>query len=152
MLAKLLQLCLTLCNPMDCSPPGSSVHGIDSPGKNIGVGCHTLLQGIFSTQGWNWCLFCLLHWQVGVFVFLFFFLTTSAPWEAHTCAYLYVNDITWHKIAHTHTTLSYLYIYIYIYISTCITTYTWFLYITISPSINYTPTFFFLLSSSMIKL
>ena len=26
--AKLLQWCLTLCNPMDCSPPGSSVHGI----------------------------------------------------------------------------------------------------------------------------
>ena len=31
--AKLLQLCLTLCNPMDCSPPGSSVHGILQPGK-----------------------------------------------------------------------------------------------------------------------
>ena len=30
--------CPTLCNPMDCSPPGSSVHG-DSPGKNTGVGC-----------------------------------------------------------------------------------------------------------------
>ena len=29
---------------MDCSPPGSSVHGI-SPGKNTGVGCHALLQG-----------------------------------------------------------------------------------------------------------
>ena len=28
-----IQLCLTLCDPMDCSPPGSSVHG-DSPGKN----------------------------------------------------------------------------------------------------------------------
>ena len=27
-LAKLLQSCLTLCDPMDCSPPGSSVHGI----------------------------------------------------------------------------------------------------------------------------
>ena len=27
--------CLTLCDPMDCSPPGSSVHG-DSPGKNTG--------------------------------------------------------------------------------------------------------------------
>ena len=27
-LAKLLQLCLTLCEPMDCSLPGSSVHGI----------------------------------------------------------------------------------------------------------------------------
>ena len=26
--AKLLQSCLTLCDPMDCSPPGSSVHGI----------------------------------------------------------------------------------------------------------------------------
>ena len=26
--AKMLPLCLTLCNPMDCSPPGSSVHGI----------------------------------------------------------------------------------------------------------------------------
>jgi len=34
---------------MDCSLPGSSVHG-DSPGKNIGVGCHPLLQGIFLTQ------------------------------------------------------------------------------------------------------
>ena len=37
---------------MDCSPPGSSVHG-DSPGKNTGVGCHALLQGIFPTQGSN---------------------------------------------------------------------------------------------------
>ena len=46
------QLCPTLCNPMDCSPLVSSVHG-DSPGKNIGVGCHALLQGIFPTQGLN---------------------------------------------------------------------------------------------------
>ena len=37
---------------MDCSLPGSSVHG-DSPGKNPGVGCHALLQGIFPTQGSN---------------------------------------------------------------------------------------------------
>ena len=42
----------TLGNPMDCSPPGSSVHW-DSPGKNIGVGGHALLQGIFPTQGSN---------------------------------------------------------------------------------------------------
>ena len=35
---------------MDCRPTGSSVHG-DSPGKNTGVGCHALLQGIFPTQG-----------------------------------------------------------------------------------------------------
>ena len=38
------QPCLTLCDRMDCSPPGSSVRG-DSPGKNNGVGCHALLQG-----------------------------------------------------------------------------------------------------------
>ena len=37
-----IQLCLTLCDPMDYSPPGSSVHR-DSPGENIGVGCHALL-------------------------------------------------------------------------------------------------------------
>ena len=40
------QLCLTLCDPMDCSSLGSSVHG-DSPGKNTGVGSLSLLQGIF---------------------------------------------------------------------------------------------------------
>ena len=40
------QSCLTLCDPTDCSPPGSSVHG-DSPGKNTGVGCHAFLQGIW---------------------------------------------------------------------------------------------------------
>ena len=59
---KVLQLCLTLWDPMDCSPPGSSVHGY-SPGKNTGVGCHVLLQEIL-TQGLNICLLCLLHWQV----------------------------------------------------------------------------------------
>ena len=39
---QLLQSCLTLCDPVDCSLPGSSVCG-DSPGKNTGVGCHALL-------------------------------------------------------------------------------------------------------------
>ena len=34
--AKSLQSCQTLYDPMNCSPPGSSVHG-DSPGKNTGV-------------------------------------------------------------------------------------------------------------------
>ena len=44
--------CVQLCNPMDYSLPGSSVHG-DSPGKNTGVGYHALLQGIFLTHGLN---------------------------------------------------------------------------------------------------
>ena len=46
------QSCPTLCDLMDCSPPGSSVHG-DSPGKITGVGCHALLQETFPTQGSN---------------------------------------------------------------------------------------------------
>ena len=56
-----------LCNPMDCRSPDSSVHG-DSPGKDIGVSCHPLLQGIFPIQGSNpglphcrWILYCLSH-------------------------------------------------------------------------------------------
>ena len=49
-LCLVTQLCLTLCNPRDFSPPGSSVHG-DSPGKNTGVGCHFLLQGNLPNPG-----------------------------------------------------------------------------------------------------
>ena len=61
------QLCPTPCDLMHCSPPGSSVHG-DSPGKNTGVGCHALLQGITPTQESNpgllhcrWILHHLSH-------------------------------------------------------------------------------------------
>ena len=46
------QSCLILCDPMNCSLPGSSVHG-DSPGKNTRVGRHSLLQEMFLTQGSN---------------------------------------------------------------------------------------------------
>ena len=45
------QSCPALCDPVDCSPPGSP--SMDSPGKNPGVGCHFLLQGFFLTQGSN---------------------------------------------------------------------------------------------------
>ena len=40
-----------------------SPHPRDSPGRNTGGGCHTLLQGIFPTQGLNLCLLHFLHWQ-----------------------------------------------------------------------------------------
>ena len=56
--------CPTLCDPMDCRLPGSSVHR-DSPGKNTGGGCHALPQGIAPTQGSNLCLLHSLHWQAG---------------------------------------------------------------------------------------
>ena len=46
------QSCPTLCDPMNCSPPGFSAHG-DSPGKNTGLSSLSLLQGIFLTQRSN---------------------------------------------------------------------------------------------------
>ena len=57
---SVVQSCLTLCGPVDCSPVGSSVLGA-SAGKNTGVGCHALLQGIFPTQGSNPHLLQFLH-------------------------------------------------------------------------------------------
>ena len=65
-LCLVAQSCPTL-RPYDHSPPGSSVHG-DSLGKNTGVGCHALLQGIFPTRGSNaglphcrWILYQMSH-------------------------------------------------------------------------------------------
>ena len=51
-LCLVTQWCPTVCDHVDCSLPDFSVQG-DSPGKNIGVVCHALLQGIFPTQGSN---------------------------------------------------------------------------------------------------
>ena len=48
MCAKSLQLYLTVCDSMDCSHQAPLSMGF--PGKNTGVGCHALLQGIFSTR------------------------------------------------------------------------------------------------------
>ena len=56
-----------LCDPMDCGPPGSSVHGILQARTRVGY-C-ALLQGIFPTQGLNLCLLPPLHWQVVCFFF-----------------------------------------------------------------------------------
>ena len=49
---KKVKALVPLCDPMDCNPPGFSVHG-NSQGKNTGVGSHSLLQGIFLTQELN---------------------------------------------------------------------------------------------------
>ena len=69
--AQSLQSCPSLWDPIDYSPPGSSVHG-DSPGKNTGVGCHFLLQGIFQPRDRA----CASYALAGRF------FTTSATWEA----------------------------------------------------------------------
>ena len=86
------QSCMTLCNPMDCSPPGSSVHG-DFPGKNTAVGCHALLQGIFPTQGSNLRLLCLLHWQAGSLPLA----PPGKPLRNYICLYIFVKT---HRIGY----------------------------------------------------
>ena len=62
-LCLVVQSCLTLCDPMDYSPPGSSVHG-DSPDKNTRVGSLFLLQEIFPTQESNPGISCIAALQL----------------------------------------------------------------------------------------
>ena len=64
MLAKPLQSCPTLWGLYGLWP-SRLLCPLDSPGKNTGVDCHALLQGILLTQGWNPLLLHLLHWQAG---------------------------------------------------------------------------------------
>ena len=61
--AKSLQLCPTLCDPIDGSSPGSSAHGFFL--ARILEWSYFLLQGMLPTQGSNLCLLNLLHWQAG---------------------------------------------------------------------------------------
>ena len=61
---SVVQLCLTLWNPMDFSSHTRLFCLWDSPDKNTGVGCQFFFQGISPTQGTNQCLLHLLHWQM----------------------------------------------------------------------------------------
>ena len=61
--AKLPQWCSTLCDSIWYAT--RLLCPWDSPGKNTGVGCYWLLQGIFLTQGSNPRVLGLLHWQTG---------------------------------------------------------------------------------------
>ena len=61
---KSFQSCPTLCDPMDRSLPGSSVHGLLQT-RILEWVVIPLLQGIFQDQGSNLHLLCLLHWQAG---------------------------------------------------------------------------------------
>ena len=78
--AQLLSCVRLFCDPMDCTPPGSSVHGIFQL-EYCGVDGHFLIRGIFPTQGLNLHLYVscigrqiLYHW---------------ATWEAHVEARLH---------------------------------------------------------------
>ena len=77
--AKSLPSVPTLCDPMDCCPTGSSVHGIlflwDSPDKNTGVGCVPSSKESSWPKDWTHHLLCLPALAGR-------FFTTNAPWEA----------------------------------------------------------------------
>ena len=78
--------CPTLCDPMDYSPPGSSVYG-NSPGKNTEVGCHAL-QGIFQLRD-RTCVSDVSCIAGG-------FFTTGITWETprHSTSYnIYVLNL-----------------------------------------------------------
>ena len=61
--AKSLQLCPTLCHPLDCSPPGSSVHGI-SQARILEWVAMPSSKGSSPPRNQT-CVSCLQHWQAG---------------------------------------------------------------------------------------
>ena len=81
---------------MDCSPPGSFVHG-NSLGKNTGVGCHARPQGIFLTQASNKSLLRLQHWQAG----------SGATWKPKIMSLLFSHWVVSYSLTHglQHTSL-----------------------------------------------
>ena len=64
MCVKSLQLCPTLCDPMECSPPGSAVHGI-LQARTREWAAMPSSRRIFLTRGSNLSLLSLLSWQAG---------------------------------------------------------------------------------------
>ena len=92
----------TLCDPMDCSPPASSVRGI----LQAGMGCH-FLQGIFPSQGSNphllhcrWILYHLNH-QGSIYVYIYIYI------HIYIYTYIYVYIYTY---IHTYIHICFIYI------------------------------------------
>ena len=73
--SEVAQSCLTLCDPMDCSLPGSSVHGIFQAIVLEWIAI-SFSRGIFPTQGWNpglphcrQTLYCLSHQESPIHIY-----------------------------------------------------------------------------------
>ena len=96
MCAKSLQSCRTLCNLMDCSPPGSFIHGILQA---------RILEWVAmpSSKGSSWprdrtCLLGFLHWQVGSLLLVppgkptcVLYICVCMCIHIHTCVYIYTH-------------------------------------------------------------
>ena len=95
---KVVQSCPTLCNPKDCSP-------WNSPGQNTGVGSHSLLQGVFSTnfeqfsllsrRRWNWNMWRTEHSDMGFCLILLCLLWTPQPYHFSVKAVRLNRRISW---------------------------------------------------------
>ena len=83
--AQLLQSCLTLCDPMDCSPPGSSVHGI-SQARILESVAVSSSRGSFWPRGWTWVS--------GISCIIGKFFTTEPPGKPHSFCIMVSSDIS----------------------------------------------------------
>ena len=89
--AQLLQSCLTLCFPVDCSSPGSSVHS-NSPGKDTGVGCSPSEDLIDLGIRFSSLMFLTLAGK---------FFTTSTTWEDNLIGWSFNNNSCYY-LGHIH--------------------------------------------------
>ena len=97
---SVISVCLTLCDPMDCSPPDSSV----PVGKNTRVNCHVLLKGIFQTQGSNLSLLQLVHCRWG----LYHWVTEEIPFDTVSIPiYILVSSVEGCPFFHIFTNIYY---------------------------------------------
>ena len=91
--AKSIQSCPTLCNPMDCSPPGSSVHGILQASILEGIAMPSS-RGSSESRDRTW-VSCLLHWQT-------YSLQLVPPGEPiHKCLLLTFMRMQWNIALNT---------------------------------------------------
>ena len=85
--SEVTQSCPTLCDRMDCSLSGSSIHGIFQE-RILELGCHFFLQRIFVTQGLNWGL---LHCRQ----VLYYLSHQEHPWEYHKFIFGFWVELEW---------------------------------------------------------
>ena len=91
------QSCPTLSHPMDCSPPGSSVHWI-TPARILEWAAISSSRGIFPTQGSNPRLLWLLHWKVDSLslkhsgLIILTWITSAFVWGIRHCLSCWLNQ------------------------------------------------------------